>query len=240
VTIGQDIYDNAAARTAEVREGKPGIRVAVDYTPLLVFFAINFFAPANPMMRLVGATTGFLNDMDRVGALVIARVICATAAFIVATIAAMIVSRVKLGRVSPMLWISGGLVVIFGGLTIYFHDPRFIQMKPTIVYATFAGVLVFGLATGRPLLEGLLGSAYPGLTALGWRKLTRNWACFFAGMACLNETVWRTTSWDFWVGFKLWGAIPLTLAFALANIPMLLRHGLQTDGGTAAKELPPE
>ena len=231
MTIGQDIYDNAAAGTAEVREGKPGIRVAVDYAPLLVFFVINFFAPANPMMRLVGATTGFLNDMDRVGALVIARVICATAAFIVATIAAMIVSRVKLGRVSPMLWISGGLVVIFGGLTIYFHDPRFIQMKPTIVYATFACVLAFGLFTGRPLLEGLLGSAYPGLTAVGWRKLTRNWTGFFIGMACLNEVVWRNTNWDFWVGFKLWGAIPLTLGFALANIPMLMRHGLEMEKG---------
>jgi intracellular septation protein len=174
------------------------------------------------------------------GALVIARVICATAAFVLATIAAIVVSKVKLGSVSPMLWISGGLVVVFGGLTIWFHDPRFIQMKPTIVYATFAAVLTFGLVTGRPLLEGLLGTAYPGLTALGWRKLTRNWAVFFVAMACLNEAVWRGTSWNFWVGFKLWGAIPLTLGFALANVPMLLRHGLQTGDGAVAKELPPE
>ncbi|RZM19670.1 MAG: septation protein IspZ, partial [Sphingomonas sp.] len=180
--------------------------MAVDYAPLIVFFLVNFLAPAAPMMRLVGSLSGFLDGMDRVGALVIARVICATAAFIVATIAAMIVSRVKLGTISPMLWISGGLVVVFGGLTLWFHDPRFIQMKPTIVYATFACVLAFGLFTGRPLLEGLLGSAYPGLTAVGWRKLTRNWTGFFIGMACLNEVVWRNTNWDFWVGFKLWGA----------------------------------
>jgi intracellular septation protein len=218
----------------------PGLRMAVDYAPLLVFFAVNFFAPAEPMMRLVASTTGFLGDMERMGALVIARVICATAAFVLATIAAIVVSKVKLGSVSPMLWISGGLVVVFGGLTIWFHDPRFIQMKPTIVYATFAAVLTFGLVTGRPLLEGLLGTAYPGLTALGWRKLTRNWAVFFVAMACLNEAVWRGTSWNFWVGFKLWGAIPLTLGFALANVPMLLRHGLQTGDGAVAKELPPE
>ena len=207
----------------------PGLRMAVDYAPLIVFFLVNFLAPAAPMMRLVGSLSGFLDGMDRVGALVIARVICATAAFIVATIAAMIVSRVKLGSISPMLWISGGLVVVFGGLTLWFHDPRFIQMKPTIVYATFACVLAFGLFTGRPLLEGLLGSAYPGLTAVGWRKLTRNWTGFFIGMACLNEVVWRNTNWDFWVGFKLWGAIPLTLGFALANIPMLMRHGLEME-----------
>lgn len=222
------------------REDAPGLRMAVDYAPLLIFFAVNFLAPAEPMVRLVGATTGFLGDMDRMSALVIARVICATAAFVVATVAAIIVSRVRLGHVSPMLWISGGLVVVFGSLTIYFHDPRFIQMKPTIVYATFAAVLTFGLLTGRPLLEGLLGSAYPGLTALGWRKLTRNWALFFVGMAVLNELVWRSMGWDFWVGFKLWGALPLTLAFALANLPMLMRHGLQMDDGAAAKELPPE
>ncbi len=227
--------------TPPVKKDSPGLRMAVDYAPLVVFFLVNFLAPAEPMMRLVAAFSGILSDMDRIGALVIARVICATTAFVIATLIAIVVSRVRLGHVSPMLWISGALVVVFGGLTIYFHDPRFIQMKPTIVYATFAGVLTFGLVTGKPLLEGLLGTAYPGLSAAGWRKLTRNWALFFAGMAVLNELVWRNTGWDFWVGFKLWGAIPLTLGFAIANLPMLLRHGLQAgDSEAVAKELPPE
>ena len=210
------------------RSSSPGLRMGVEYGPLLVFFAVNFLFPAALAMRLVGASTGFLSDLDRAGALVIARVIVATTAFVIATVAAMIVSRTKLGHISPMLWISGGFVVVFGGLTVYFHDPKFIQMKPSFVYGMFAAVLGFGLLTGRPLLQGLLGSAYPGLTAEGWRKLTRNWALFFVFMAALNETVWRSTSWDFWVGFKLWGAIPLTLLFAFANIPMLLRHGLST------------
>jgi len=211
------------------RSPSPGLKIALEYGPLLVFFAINFLAPGAPMMMLVARFSGFLSELDRLAALVIARVICATLGFVIATVIAIVVSKVKLGRVSPMLWISGGLVVVFGGLTVYFHDPRFIQMKPTIVYATFACVLAFGLFTGRPLLEGLLGSAYPGLTAVGWRKLTRNWTGFFIGMACLNEVVWRNTNWDFWVGFKLWGAIPLTLGFALANIPMLMRHGLEME-----------
>jgi intracellular septation protein len=207
----------------------PALRMAIDYAPLAVFFAVNFLAPAAPVLRLVASTTGFLTDMERAGAMVIARVIVATAAFMLATVVAMIVSRVKLGRISPMLWVSGALVVLFGGLTIWFHDPRFIQMKPTILYTTFAAVLGFGLATGRPLLQAVLGSAYPGLSALGWRKVTLNWTLFFAAMAALNEAVWRNVSWDYWVGFKLWGAIPLTLLFALANVPMLIRHGLQAE-----------
>ncbi len=221
------------------RSSSPGLRMGVEYGPLLVFFAVNFLFPAGLAMRLVASGTGFLSDLDRAGALVIAKVIVATTAFVIATIAAMIVSKTKLGHISPMLWISGAFVVVFGGLTVYFHDPKFIQMKPSFVYGMFAALLGFGLLTGRPLLQGLLGTAYPGLTAEGWRKLTRNWALFFLFMAALNETVWRNTNWDFWVGFKLWGAIPLTLLFAFANIPMLLRHGLST-GDDAVGDVPVE
>ena len=236
---------SAAAKGGDDRAG---LRMAIDYGPLLVFFAVNFLVPVAPMMRLVGATTGFLSDLDQMAAMVIARVICATAAFVIATVAAIVASKVKLGRVSPMLWISGALVVVFGGLTIWLRDPRFIQMKPTIVYATFAAVLGFGVLTGRPLLGPLLGSAYPGLDAEGWRKLTRNWALFFAGMALLNEAVWRYTAatmgreaaWDAWSLFKMPGCVILTFGFALANVPMLLRHGLLIEDGAAARELPPE
>jgi len=128
-----------------------------------------------------------------------------------------------------MLWLSAGLVIVFGALTLYFRDDTFIKMKPTIVYAMFSAILTFGLLTGRPLLQQMLETAYPGLSATGWRKLTINWAAFFACMAVLNEVVWRHSTWDFWVGFKLWGAVPLTLIFAGANIPMLLRHGLQLE-----------
>ena len=230
---------SARAEPASAPDQASGVRLFVDYFPLVVFFAVNFLVPAPVAMGLVAAATGFLSDMDRVSALVIARVVVATVAFVIATVAAMAVSRVKLGRISPMLWLSGGLVVVFGGLTVYFHDPRFIQMNPTIVYAAFAAVLAFGLLTGRPLLEGLLGTAYPGLNAEGWRKLTRNWAVFFVAMAALNELVWRGFGWDVWVLYKLWGAIPLTLGFALANLPMLARHGLALDGGLAEAK-PPE
>lgn len=194
----------------------PGLKLAIDYGPLAIFFAVNFLTPGLPIVRVLAATV----------------------AFMVATIAAMVVSKWKLGRISPMLWMSGALVLVFGGLTLYFHDETFLKMKPTIVYAIFASILAFGLATGRPLLQMLLEAAYPGLSAEGWRKLTRNWALFFVFMAVLNEIVWRSTTWDFWVAFKLWGAIPLTLVFAMANVPMLMRHGLATDD--APDTVPPE
>jgi intracellular septation protein len=86
----------------------------------------------------------------------------------------------------------------------------------------------------------VLGSAYPGLDEDGWRKLTRNWALFFVFMALLNEAVWRNSTTDFWVGFKLWGAIPLTFLFAAANVPMLLRHGLMKDDAAPAEPGPVE
>jgi intracellular septation protein len=196
------------------RELSPGLRMAVDFGPLAVFFIVNTLADGPKLLKVMMATTGFM----------------------VAMAVAMIVSRVKAGRISPMLWISGGLVLVFGGLTLWFRDETFIKMKPTIVYAMFAVILAYGLATGKPLLKLLLEAAYPGLNETGWRKLTINWVGFFAFMALLNEAVWRTQSWDFWVGFKLWGVVPLTLLFAIVNIPMLMKHGL-SDGKDAP--LPP-
>ena len=182
----------------------PMFRMALDYGPLIAFFIVNSFAPGPA----------------------IARIMAATMAFMVAMLAAVAVSWWKLKHVSPMLWVSAALVLVFGGLTIYFHDERFIQVKPTIVYAMFAAVLGFGLLTDRPLLQGLLGAVYPGLTATGWRKLTINWTGFFIVMAVLNEAMRATLTWDQWVAFKTWGVIPLSLLFALANVPMLMRHGL--------------
>jgi len=164
----------------------------------------------------------------------------ATGAFMVAMVAAMLFSAIRYRRISPLLWFSGLMVVVMGGLTIYLHDETFIKMKPTVYYILVAAILGFGLATGKPLLKAVLGSTYPGLDDAGWTKLTRNWALFFAGMALLNESVWRNSSTEFWIGFKIWGAIPLTFLFALANVPMLLRHGLARDDAVPAEPGPVE
>jgi intracellular septation protein len=188
-------------------EPQGGAKLLIDLGPLLVFFLVNFLAPVPQ----------------------VAKIFVATGAFMVAMIAAMLFSAVRYQRISALLWFSGAMVVILGGLTIWLHNESFIKMKPTLYYALVSGLLWFGLVTDRPLLQRVLGSAYPGLDQAGWAKLTRNWACFFAFMAVLNEAVWRNSSTSFWIGFKLWGALPLTFLFAAANIPMLLRHGLMKD-----------
>jgi intracellular septation protein len=199
-------------------EPQGGAKLLIDLGPLLVFFITNFLAPVPDVLKIF----------------------VATAAFMVAVVAAMIFSAIRYHRISPLLWFSGVMVLVLGGLTIWLHDRTFIQMKPTIYYALVAGLLAFGLATDRPLLQQVLGSTYPGLSELGWKKLTRNWAFFFAFMAVLNEAVWRNTSWDFWIGFKIWGALPLTFLFAAANIPMLLRHGLMKEDAVPTEPGPVE
>ena len=199
-------------------EPQGGAKLLIDLGPLLVFFAANFFAPVPGPLKIF----------------------VATGAFMVAMIAAMLFSAIRYRSISTLLWFSGVMVVIMGGLTIWLHDETFIKMKPTIYYAFVAALLGFGLATGRPLLQRVLGSAYPGLDAGGWTKLTRNWTMFFVFMALLNEAVWRNSTTDFWVGFKLWGAIPLTFLFAAANIPMLMRHGLMKEDAVPAEPGPVE
>ena len=228
------------------RNGHGGIRALVDYGPLALFFAANFLLPGETARRIVATFTPALSDLARVEALLLARVIVATAVFVLASGVALVIARVKLGRVPPMLLISAALVIFFGGLTMYFRDPRFIQMKPTIVYVLLAATLGFGLATGRPLLQQLMGSSYPGLSEAGWRRLTLNWVWFFAVMAVLNEAVWRggaaalgtQRGWDTWAIYKVWLVIPATMLFAIANVPMLMRHGLSLGDDTTP--VPPE
>jgi intracellular septation protein len=199
-------------------EPQGGAKLLIDLGPLLVFFLANFFAPVPALMKIF----------------------VATGAFMVAMVVAMIFSALRYRRISPLLWFSGVMVVILGGLTIWLHDRTFIQMKPTIYYALVSGLLIFGLLTDRPLLQRVLGSTYPGLDQDGWNKLTRNWAIFFAFMAVLNEAVWRNSSWNFWLGFKIWGALPLTFLFATANIPMLLKHGLMKEDAMPVEPGPVE
>ena len=156
----------------------------------------------------------------------------------VAMIVAMLISQLRYRHISPMLWFSGIMVVIFGGLTLWLHDETFIKIKPTIYYCVVAACSLFGLATGRNLLKIVLGTAYPGLRERGWhaadpqldRLLHRHGG---------RSTRWSggSTSTDTWVAFKLWVFLPATFLFAAANVPMLLRHGLgdETPADAAAR-----
>jgi intracellular septation protein len=204
-------------KESEQKLASPGAKLAIDLGPLLVFFLVNGFAPVPSMLRIFYAT----------------------GAFMAAMMVAMLVSQIKYKHISPLLWFSGVTVVVLGGITIWLHDETFIKIKPTIYYAIVSGLLLFGLYTKRNLLQMVLGSAYPGLSEHGWRVLTRNWALFFIAMAIINEAVWRNTTTDFWVSFKLWGALPATFLFAIANVPMLMKHGLQLETGKEEPPVPP-
>ena len=204
-------------KESEQTQATPGAKLLIDLGPLLVFFVVNGFAPVPDMLRIFYAT----------------------GAFMAAMLIAMLVSQIRYKHISPMLWFSGIMVLILGGITIWLHNETFIKIKPTIYYTMVGSLLLFGLLTGRNFLKLVLGTAYPGLSERGWQLLTRNWAIFFIFMAMLNETVWRNTSTSFWISFKLWGALPLTFLFAFANVPMLMRHGLSLGEAEQEPPIPP-
>jgi intracellular septation protein len=150
----------------------------------------------------------------------------ATGAFMVAIVAAMIASYVVVRHVPIMAIVTAVIVLVFGTLTLVLHDETFIKVKPTIIYGLFAAILGGGLLFGRSFIAILFNQMF-NLTPKGWRILTMRWALFFLGMAVLNETVWRTQSTDFWVAFKAFGAIPITMIFAMTQMPVIKRYHLE-------------
>jgi intracellular septation protein len=174
---------------------RQGLKLAIDLAPLLVFFA----------------------------AYVAFGIYWATGILMAATLVSLIASRKMLGHISPTLMVTTALVLGFGALTLLFNDARFIKMKPTIVNLLFAAFLFGGLLLRRPVLQHLLGEALR-LTDEGWRKLTVRWAVFFLALAALNEVVWRNFSEATWASFKVFGILPLTLAFAVLQIGLMRRY----------------
>ncbi len=156
----------------------------------------------------------------------------ATAVFTAATLISLAIHYALVRRLPVMPLVSGVVVVVFGGLTLVLQDELFIKLKPTIVNSLFGAVLLGGLFFGKSLLTVVLDSVFK-LTAEGWRKLTFRWGLFFFFLAVVNEVVWRTQTTDFWVSFKVFGIMPITLAFALAQTPLIMKH---EDKGEAEAE----
>jgi intracellular septation protein len=150
----------------------------------------------------------------------------ATGAFMVAIVAAMIASYVVVKHVPIMAIVTAFVVLVFGGLTLWLHDETFIKVKPTIIYSLFAVVLGGGLLFGRSFIAIMFDQVF-NLTPQGWRALTLRWTLFFAAMAVLNEAIWRTQTTDFWVTFKAFGVIPLTMVFAVAQMPLIKRYSVE-------------
>jgi len=182
--------------TASAKRAEPAwLKPTTDYGPLAVFFGVYLKWGLMP----------------------------ATGALIAATVVALALSLIIARRVPILAVITAVVVAVFGGLTLWFDDDTFIKMKPTIVQAIIGLILLGGLAFGRALLKPVMGTAW-NMDEAGWRKLSLRFALFFIAMAVLNEIVWRTQSTDFWVNFKVFGILGLTMAFSLAQMPLLNRH----------------
>ncbi|WP_120717614.1 inner membrane-spanning protein YciB [Tsuneonella amylolytica] len=199
------------------------LNVAVDYGPLLVFLAVYMWSKP---------------DGENIAGQV-AAVVKSTGAFMVAAVAALLFSKFRFGKVSPMLWLSTALIVVFGGITIWTGDQRVIQAKPTVLYVAFGVILLVGYARGRAMLQVLLEAAFEGLDQAGWLKLSRNWGVFFLFLAALNEALVLTISFEDWLWAKIWVFMPLSFLFTFSQIPMLMRHGLAAEGLKEEEETPP-
>ncbi len=173
----------------------PALKLALEVGPLVLFFIMN----------------------GKFG------IFYATAAFMVATAASLLTSRIFLKRIPILALVTGIFVMVFGFLTIYLKDDTFIKIKPTIVNLLFAIMLAAGLYFRRPVLKYALGEVLH-LQEEGWRLLTIRWMAFFIVLAVLNEAVWRNFSTDTWVSFKSFGTMPLTFLFMMSQITLIMRH----------------
>jgi intracellular septation protein len=204
MTTESDITPSAADRH------HPLLKLALELGPLLVFFFAN--------LRGEWLVARFPALAELGGPLFVA-----TGLFMAATIVSLLVSKIVLGHLPIMPFVSGIVVLIFGSLSIWLQNETFIKMKPTIVNALFGFALLGGLAFGKSLLGYVFNAAFQ-LDAEGWRKLTIRWGIFFLFLAVLNEVVWRNFSDNFWIAFKVWGTMPITIIFTMAQMPLVLKH----------------
>ena len=144
--------------------------------------------------------------------------------FIVATLIALAIIWFLEKRVPMVPLIGGILISFFGGLTIYFNNPVFLYIKPTVINILFGLALFFGkYFTKEPVLKKIMGKSVS-LTDIGWNLLNKRWMYFFFCLAILNEYVWRTQSEEFWVNFKVWGILPITFVFTAFQISLINKH----------------
>ncbi len=206
----QSLESDTVATRAEKQH--PGLKFALEIGPLLVFFFGNlrgeWLLQTFPALSVLGGP-----------------LLVATGLFMAATVLSLIVSKIVFKHLPVMPFVSGIVVLIFGGLSIWLQDEIFIKMKPTIVNTLFGVALLVGLMFGKSLLGYVFNAAFQ-LTEEGWRKLTLRWGIFFLFLAVLNEVVWRNFSDAVWVNFKVWGTMPITIAFTLAQMPLIMKHSL--------------
>ena len=181
--------------------GRPGIKFLTDFGPLLVFFFIYFKNEQNLKIAIPP--------------------------FVIATLIALVIVYLLEKKIPMVPLVSGLLITLFGGLTLYFDNKIFFYMKPTIINILFAGILFFGkFFTKKPLLKIFFQNSIS-LEEEGWKKLNSRWIYFFLFAAVLNEFVWRTQTEAFWVNFKVWGLLPISFLFVAMQIPLMNKYKLK-------------
>jgi intracellular septation protein len=208
-----DVESNQRESEKMVKETSPLLKMVLELGPLMVFFFANsrgeWLAEKFPVLTEFGGP-----------------IFIATGLFMIATAASLIVSWIMTRKLPMMPLISGIVVFVFGALTLWLQNDTFIKMKPTIVNTLFGTILLGGLLFGQSLLGYVFNSAFK-LTDEGWRKLTLRWGIFFLFLAVLNEVVWRNFTTDFWIAFKVWGTMPITVLFTMAQMPLIMRHSTE-------------
>jgi intracellular septation protein len=198
------------------------IKIALEMGPLLIFFLVTLNGEA------------LLKNNEALRSLFSTPLILATAPFMVAMVISLLISWLLFKRVAVMPLVTGVVVLIFGALTIYFQDSLFIKIKPTIVNSLFGATLLGGMLFRQSLLKYVFGEVYH-LQPEGWRRLTIRWGVFFFVLAALNEIAWRgagaffsdpDAADKFYTGFKLWGTMPVTLVFAMMQMPLLTKYAI--------------
>jgi intracellular septation protein len=202
--------------TAQKKEVSPFLKLALELGPLVVFFLANSYgdalAQAYPVLQSLGG-----------------KIFVGTAFFMVAMLISQAISLLVLRHVAVMPLVTLAFVLVFGGLTLWLQDDLFIKMKPTIVNCIFGTALLGGLLFGKSLLAYVFDAAFR-MDEEGWRKLTLRFGLLFFALAVLNEIVWRNFSTDFWVGFKTWAVMPLTMIFMMTQLSLIQRHSLPEAG----------
>ena len=174
------------------------IKFVTDFGPLIIFFSFYYKSGKNLQIAIPP--------------------------LVIATIISIIIVWILEKKIPFVPLLGGVLITFFGGLTIYFENPVFIYMKPTIINIIFAITLLFGkYFTSEPILKKILGKTMP-LNNEGWNKLNSRWIFFFVFLAVLNEFIWRTQSEEFWVNFKVWGMLPITIIFTAFQIPLINKY----------------
>jgi intracellular septation protein len=198
----------------------PNLERSMSETPVTQTTARSPRKALNPMLKFaleLGPLALFFIVYSRVG------IFAATGILMASVLVTLGVSYAMLKRIPIMPLITAVIVVIFGSLTLIFHDETLIKIKPTALYILFGAALFVGLWLKKPLLKILFDGAIQ-VTEEGWRKLTWRWAFFFLVLAVLNEIVWRTQTTDLWVKFKTFGFLPLTLLFAVSQAPLIMKY----------------